>query len=650
MSVQLSTNVVHVRNGGSYDEVNALKGSKGDVGATPHLTIGTVTTVAPTADASATITGTDENPVLNLSLPRGATGEVSEAQLDEVIDDLNDVKQDLTYSKTSDAWESGGLNQSGGNVSATSRIRNTEYFGKKYGQVSVHTINGYVFTVAGYTSDGTCQGLLCTDGTFKTSGGTVAVVSHFDFASYGDGSYLFKIILRNGTDYSATIDVTESVNCIYVYSVDSTLSLGGISADAKAVGDTIKKLFTDGNNIYHELPDGTKSRTIEFAEGCIVDGFIDTTPQIDMYDKGMADANVGNKVGACITALYSVNVEHTYTVYRANANNFSFSGHYSCQKFKDGVYVRYASFPSTANTAQTLTFTNDDKSEESGINQIRFTLITAEVKDSYMYDNVTGEVVFAGSNTQYYGKKYIDGHFADATIITDKNIGEMGLGLIIGKDGAAHLSIDDLAIQGDGIKFADNAVEDALYETKPRIFASNSVVTTSGTIKTREKFTVLEKYGLVDPGKPIILYQADNSSTPTSWSGANYVQWFLEDAFLGYNSISITMNTENKVAPSAYYSTATGFRLALVTDYIDDSYAYDEETGYIYFAGKNTPYYGLKSIYDSNVVTGLASVIREIDDDILHLRNDNHDMIPIFLTTDQHSSAIGNVINTFLKK
>ena len=43
-------------------------------GVTPDLTIGTVTTGEPGTDASATITGTSENPVLNLTIPRGEPG------------------------------------------------------------------------------------------------------------------------------------------------------------------------------------------------------------------------------------------------------------------------------------------------------------------------------------------------------------------------------------------------------------------------------------------------------------------------------------------------------------------------------------------------------------------------------------------------
>ena len=50
------------------------QGATGATGATPNLTIGTVTTLEPDASATATITGTAENPVLNLGLPKGQTG------------------------------------------------------------------------------------------------------------------------------------------------------------------------------------------------------------------------------------------------------------------------------------------------------------------------------------------------------------------------------------------------------------------------------------------------------------------------------------------------------------------------------------------------------------------------------------------------
>ena len=49
-------------------------GPAGPTGATPNLQIGTVTTLDAGSDATASITGTSENPLLNLGIPRGENG------------------------------------------------------------------------------------------------------------------------------------------------------------------------------------------------------------------------------------------------------------------------------------------------------------------------------------------------------------------------------------------------------------------------------------------------------------------------------------------------------------------------------------------------------------------------------------------------
>ncbi|MDL2233803.1 collagen-like protein, partial [Ruminococcaceae bacterium OttesenSCG-928-L11] len=51
-----------------------VTGPTGTDGATPTITIGTVTTGDPGTDAAATITGTAPNFVLNLTIPQGPTG------------------------------------------------------------------------------------------------------------------------------------------------------------------------------------------------------------------------------------------------------------------------------------------------------------------------------------------------------------------------------------------------------------------------------------------------------------------------------------------------------------------------------------------------------------------------------------------------
>ena len=62
-------------------------GPQGDTGATPEITIGTVTTGAPGTDASATMTGTPEAPVLSLTIPRGMPGEGNVSSVAGVMPD-----------------------------------------------------------------------------------------------------------------------------------------------------------------------------------------------------------------------------------------------------------------------------------------------------------------------------------------------------------------------------------------------------------------------------------------------------------------------------------------------------------------------------------------------------------------------------------
>ena len=65
------TLTINLTNGASYTTTSI----RGEVGATPNLTIGTVTTLPEGSQATATITGTDEDPVLNLGIPVGDTGD-----------------------------------------------------------------------------------------------------------------------------------------------------------------------------------------------------------------------------------------------------------------------------------------------------------------------------------------------------------------------------------------------------------------------------------------------------------------------------------------------------------------------------------------------------------------------------------------------
>lgn len=98
-------------------------GPQGDTGATPEITIGTVTTGAPGTDASATMTGTPEAPVLSLTIPRGMPGEGDVSSVAGVMpDEDGDVPlsaadvgaypdggiRSLTFSIAVSAWAGAG--------------------------------------------------------------------------------------------------------------------------------------------------------------------------------------------------------------------------------------------------------------------------------------------------------------------------------------------------------------------------------------------------------------------------------------------------------------------------------------------------------------------------------------------------------------
>lgn len=60
---------------GTIDTGVNASGTRGADGTTPNLKIGTITTLPSGSKATATITGTPENPVLNLGLPKGDSGD-----------------------------------------------------------------------------------------------------------------------------------------------------------------------------------------------------------------------------------------------------------------------------------------------------------------------------------------------------------------------------------------------------------------------------------------------------------------------------------------------------------------------------------------------------------------------------------------------
>ena len=66
------------------DGLDGKDGKDGINGVTPDFSIGTVTTLEPTESASVTLTGTEEEPVLNFGIPRGEKGEQGDVSLSDL--------------------------------------------------------------------------------------------------------------------------------------------------------------------------------------------------------------------------------------------------------------------------------------------------------------------------------------------------------------------------------------------------------------------------------------------------------------------------------------------------------------------------------------------------------------------------------------
>lgn len=87
------------------------KGDKGDTGATPNLTIGSVTTLEAGENATASMGGTAESPVLNLGIPKGAKGEPGEGggawYVTLTPDDDGNITADKTMAEIEAAYQAG---------------------------------------------------------------------------------------------------------------------------------------------------------------------------------------------------------------------------------------------------------------------------------------------------------------------------------------------------------------------------------------------------------------------------------------------------------------------------------------------------------------------------------------------------------------
>lgn len=163
-------------------------------------------------------------------------------QIDQNTADITDLKSALTGDKTITGWESGDYKKVDGTKLADStKIRNPYMFRKANNDYILTALSGYEFSLSVYKNG--YQGVMCTDGNPYKSSGTIAWYTTFDITKFRDGTYSFRVILRNANDPTAEMTVAEGSNLIVtLFGVDNSLTISNMPADAKTTGDKIDAL------------------------------------------------------------------------------------------------------------------------------------------------------------------------------------------------------------------------------------------------------------------------------------------------------------------------------------------------------------------------------------------------------------------------
>lgn len=118
-------------------------------------------------------------------------------------------------------------------------------------------------------------------------------------------------------------------------------------------------------------------------------------------------------------------------------------------------------------------------------------------------------------------------------------------------------------------------------------------------------------YQLRPAATKLTLYFADTENV--SFSSGGKLQFWSPEAFLDFWSPASSRNQEKNYNIA---SGATKFRTSLAINGAEDSYAYDD-TGHIYFAGKNTKYYGMSNINGTSDDGETVSTAAAVDDAVM---------------------------------
>ena len=267
-------------------------------------------------------------------------------------------------------------------------------------------------------------------------------------------------------------------------------------------------------------------------------------------------------------------------------------------------------------------------------NQIRFSVDMRFMDDSYMYDYSTGQVWFAGKNTPYYGMHNI--HEADgltsisavyspsSTVYDFTTLDELKTDVVV----TAHYlngttdTISDFYLLGE-LEAGTNTITVyyggktttitviALETTTAKIAEENKVLNYSGgnyttndvinggitiTYDMDSPTNILYPAGILAASdstlnsKNPVLVVYDENDNPVNYVGSGPDRWLqlLSKPPVEYSQQWTLQKNYSKIAFSVDMRC------------LSDSYMYDKTTGKVWFAGINTPYFGMSNISEAN--------------------------------------------------
>ena len=203
---------------------------------------------------------------------------------------------------------------------------------------------------------------------------------------------------------------------------------------------------------------------------------------------------------------------------------------------------------------------------------------------------------------------------ADGYTLGDVTI-TMGGEVVTGAWNADTATVTIQSVTGD-VVISCAGVEITELDTSPIIVEYDKALDSSGGVYTLAITggCYTDFYTIPEGATNVTLYMADSESV--SFSAAGKLQFWNDTKQVEYWSAASTKNREKSYVTA---DGATRFRTSLATNGIEDSYAYDSATGYIYFAGANTKYYGMTNIDGSTSGESAVSVAAEVDNQVAML-------------------------------